>query len=98
MVLAYQIEGDYTAHSIRVLRAYRLVTLRVHEYHLITEWTTISSEHCSEGIDALDSEGTIAFSIDLPAILTVRCEEVTIEKLPNIVETVKPYLSDGEVY
>jgi len=106
MVVAYQIQGDYTAHSLRVLRVYRLVMLRVHEYLLVTDWKdigiqindAISSTHCSRGIDALDSEDTIAFSIDLPAILTVRCEEATIEQLPNIVETVKPWLSDREVY
>lgn len=95
--LAYQIDGNYLAHSIRVSRRFNIAAIGVRQYSL-SEEGAISLDHCSNGIDVVEAEEAIAFCIDTPAILTVRCEQVSVEELPNLTEIVKPWLSDREVY
>ena len=95
--LAYQIKGNHKAHSTRVSRAFRLVANDINEYHMSGDGS-FTPEHWSEGIEILESDSVIAFKIDVPAILTLRCGVVTVEALPNLIETVKPWLSDREVY
>ena len=95
--LAYQIEGNYKANSTRVSRAFRLVAKDIYEYHL-AHGGAYSPEHWSGGIDIIETENTIAFRIDVPAMLTLRCNLVCVEELPNLIETVQAWVSDRDVF
>lgn len=97
MELAYQIEGNYEAHSIRVSRKFRFLATGIREYRLADEGG-ISPNHWSQGMDLLVPDDGIAFRIDLPAFLFLRCDEIFIEELPNLVERVEPWLSDHTVF
>lgn len=95
--LAYQIEGNYKAHSIRVSRVFRIRATNIEEYRLAADGT-VSSEHWSEGIEPFESDCPIAFKLDVPSLLTLCCSEIYVEELPNLTETVAPWLSDREVF
>ena len=95
--LAYQVEGNYKANSTRASRVFRLHASGIHEYHL-SEGGSLSPEHWSEGIELLESGSPIAFRVDAPATLTLCCARVLVEELPRLVETVKPWISDHDVY
>lgn len=95
--LACQIEGSYKAHSTRVSRVLRIQATNIAEYHLAGDGT-VSSEHWSEGMESIDSDYPIAFEIDVPGPLTLCCSEISVEDLPDLIETVSPWLSDREVF
>lgn len=76
----------------------RLIASDIREYRFAEEDGPISPNHWSEGIESLSTDEGIAFTIELPAILTLRCGAILVEDLPHLVETVQPWLSDREVY
>lgn len=95
--LAYQIKGNYKANSIRKSRAFRLTSTSVTEYHL-DHSGSYEPGHCTECMEVLESADSIGFCIDTPARLTLRCKELCVEKLPDIIETVKPWISKRDFY
>jgi hypothetical protein len=98
IVLAYQIEGNYRANSRSVSKVFRLVLDGPRQYSLPSGGLH-RADHCSEGIEILgEGTGPIAFEIDVPALLTVVCPNVIIEQLPDLIETVKPWLSEREIF
>jgi hypothetical protein len=96
MEIAYQIEGNYKAYSTRISRVFQLIATGIQEYQLSTG-DTFSSEHWSNGIEILESDSPIAFQMDIPGTLTLCCEMLAVEQLPDLVETVRPWLSDRDV-
>jgi hypothetical protein len=95
--LAYQIEGNYKAHSKRLSRVFRVRATNIAQYSLSADGV-ISSEHWSEGIEPIDSESPVAFELDAPGHLSMHCSEISVEELPNLTESVPPWLSNREVF
>ncbi len=56
-----------------------------------------SADHCMEGIELKESNH-ILFSIDTPKIIQVECERITVSESKDVVEIVKPWLSDTEIF
>jgi hypothetical protein len=97
MELAYQIDGNWRAHSISTSRHMKLIATNIREYRLLED-RPISPTHCSYGMELVSSaDDALAFSIDLPAILILRCGKATVEALPDLVEIIQPRLSNKDV-
>jgi len=97
MELAYQIEGNYKAYSVRKSRVFRLIFSSIAEYKLLGD-EPYNPEHWSECMEIIESNLPIAFLIDVPGRLTLTCNEVNIEELPLLIEKVQPWLSNREIY
>ena len=95
--LAYQIKGNYKAYSKAVYRVFKLNLKGLKEYHIPEEGSLIP-DHCMEGVELIESNQHIGFTLDVPLNFTIVCSEIIIEQLPDLIETVKPWLSDREVY
>lgn len=95
--LAYQVEGNYKAHSRSVSRHFRFSLSGIRQYSLPADHQHHPG-HCSEGVEILEDCGTIGFQIDVPALLTVQCDSILVQELPHLVETVKPWLSERDIH
>ena len=95
--VAYQIAGNYRAYSSRTSRVFRIRPTGVLRYELSGSNST-SPNHWSEGLELVESRSCVSFQIDTPGIMTLHCNSLTIEELPNLVETVEPWISDREIF
>ncbi|MCH9672194.1 MAG: hypothetical protein K0U93_12165 [Gammaproteobacteria bacterium] len=89
MELAYQIAGNFKAHSTSVSRLFRIRASGIERYYL-PDGESPSSGHCLEGISQVESCCPIAFQMDTPGMLTLHCATLEVEELPNRIETVRP--------
>jgi len=94
--LAYQIKGNYKAYSTAVYKIYRLHLKDLEGYHYPAK-ESFSPDHCMEGVELLDSKNNISFTLDAPLIFTISCSEIIVEQLPDLIETVGPWLSEREI-
>jgi hypothetical protein len=95
--LAYLIEGNYKAHSRAVYRAFRLTADGLSEYSLAADGG-FYPDNCIMGVELLDASQGVAFLIEVPARMIVRCAKLNVVQLPDLVVTVKPWVSEREVY
>lgn len=95
--LACQIDGNFKAHSKRVSQVIRIRATNIAHYSL-SAGAVVSPEHWSEGMEAIESASPVAFEIDVPSRLSLHCSEISVEELPNLIETVTPWLSDREIF
>ena len=95
--LAYQIKGNYKANSKAVYRVFKLYLKGIEEYH-IPEKESLIPEHCMEGVELIELDDNIGFTLDVPLNFTIVCSEIIVEQLPDLIETVKPWLSEREIF
>ncbi|NQY65620.1 MAG: hypothetical protein HRT38_18305 [Alteromonadaceae bacterium] len=95
--LAYQIEGSYEAYTERRLRVFSIKAEGIKGYSKSSEehW---SADHCMDGFELNDDGNPIKFSIDIPQIINVECERIIVSESEEVVDTVKPWLSDTEIF
>ncbi len=96
LVLTDVVRSSHVAGKLRTLRDYILFAEGVESY-TDGEAAPFVVGHCSEGFEVEDSEHGIAFAIDVPGRLFVRCRALTIDALPERTDVVRAQPSDREV-
>lgn len=97
LTLAHQIKGTYEANSERVRRVFEITAVDVSEIPEVDS-NDFSSEHCMEGVDVIDSSEGITFSLDVPKILNITCNKIVVDEKEKLVDIVKPWVSDNELF
>ena len=93
--IVYDIKGNYRAGTKMVYRVLMVRLRGITEFSL-AEGGSIHPDNWSEGFEIPDRSEPIALTMFAPGLFTIACQALEVEQLPDLVETVQPYLSDRE--
>jgi hypothetical protein len=95
LVLSELVQSTWEAGTTRTLRDYALTAVAVSSSTVGPE-LVFAAGNCCTGIDLLDETTGVAFSIDVPGLLEIRCDSVNIDVRGERSELVRPWLSERE--
>lgn len=95
--LGFAIGGSFEAGKTIESQVFLLTAMEVRDWSFDGD-PSCTPGHCTDGLELLESDEGIAFTIDLPGRFRAICSRLRIEELPSISERVQPWLSDREIY
>ncbi len=95
LVLAELVQGTYEAGTTRTLRDYALTAVAVSSSTVGPE-LVFAAGNCCTGIELLDETAGVAFRIEVPGSLEIRCGSLEIGVRGEWSESVRPWLSERE--
>lgn len=91
-----QLAGTHEAGTQRNIRDV-ILTANAVEFSNLGPDLYLGEGHHSDGIELLEAEGLIAFEIDVPDRLEIRCGELLVEISDEKTDITKPWVSDLEL-
>lgn len=97
ITVGYNIKGNFQAHSEREILPFKITPNKIMKWEP-SEHLVPSEDHYIEGIEPLDMDPGIGLQFLVPPLTILVAESLTVEDLPIIKTTFKPWLSTHSIF
>jgi hypothetical protein len=95
LICALQVGGSYQAGETRWVRNIEIIAQDVRSYFIDWEEGFVV-ENCCQGIELMEVEHGLSFTLDVPGTLQIACASLDILQHPDKEETVQPWFSSTD--